>query len=208
MMDKKQNIESLHDQVLTLYRKYGIRSVTMDDVSRNLGISKKTLYQLVEDKYDLIRKVLHHEEKASLEGIDRIQKVQGNAIDELIRVNELVHLHRGALAPNLYYDLQKYYPQLFRDWIERKHKRMYDLVISNLRKGKEEGLYRQELDENAIARLYLSRVESLNGTVLQQDEPPSLPDIRELFIYHIHGICNSKGLEYFSGNLHQFNRVT
>ena len=78
---------------------------------------------------------------------------------------------------------------------------MHALLVSNLLRGKEEGLFRSELNPQFIASLYTARMEMLEHTELLNDsEKKSADFIREIFIYHLHGICNSNGLRYLEAN--------
>ena len=76
---------------------------------------------------------------------------------------------------------------------------MYSLLILNMVRGKKEGIYRSELNHHIIAKLYMARMEMLNSTeVIEDEEIKSMNFFKEILIYHIHGICNSRGLDYFS----------
>ena len=105
----------MKDTILTavaaLFLKYGIRSVSMDDIAHHKGISKKTLYQYFEDKNDLVKQVttmlLEERMKEYLEATD----CSSNAIEELFSIAKLMRKHFRELNPALMYDLQKYHPE-------------------------------------------------------------------------------------------------
>ena len=203
-MEKKLDQDILFEEVLNLYSRFGIRSVTMDDISRELGMSKKTIYQLVKDKEELVHKVLAYENTCSNLLIDQFRESGSNAIDQLIEVNTLMHKTRTQHNPTFYYDLRKYHSKIFFDWIGKKRERMYTLLTQNMIRGKKEGIYRSELNHHIIARLYMARMEMLNSTdVLENEEIKSMDFFKEILTYHIHGICNARGLEYFSQNTNQ-----
>ena len=133
--------------------------------------------------------------------IDQFRESGANAIDQLIEVNTLMHKTRTQHNPTFYYDLRKYHSKIFFDWIAKKRKRMYTLLTQNMIRGKNEGIYRSELNHHIIARLYMARMEMLNSTdVLENEEIKSMDFFKEILIYHIHGICNARGLKYFSQN--------
>lgn len=197
-MEKQIDNHILLEEVLSLYSRLGIRSVTMDDISRQLGISKKTIYQQIVDKEDLVRSVVEYENSLSHKLTEQFRESGINAIDQLIEVNGVMHAARTKHSPTFYYDLKKYHPKIFADWIRKKRERMYSLLIRNMVRGKKEGLYRADLNHHIIARLYLARMEMLNSTdVIEDEEIKSMDFFREILIYHIHGICNSRGLDYF-----------
>lgn len=171
--------------------------MTMDDIARQLGISKKTIYQLVRDKADLIRQVIELDLRLNLDFITGLDTSGHNAIEDLVTINEQMHRHRRHLSPTFYYDLKKYYPELYRKWTSEKRSHLYQIIVANINKGKSEGLYREELMGEVIAGLYISRMERLEQEdSTQGPEVVSDEAIREVFIYHLHGICNRKGLDY------------
>jgi TetR/AcrR family transcriptional regulator, cholesterol catabolism regulator len=175
--------------------KYGIKSVTMDDVSRELGISKKTLYQYVSDKNELVKKVLELEISDRAKDFSKMECPELNAIEEIFEVHKMVRDMLKNYNPSTEYDLRKYYPELFAQLVKVRRERIYNNTLANLAKGKAEGLYRKELNEELIAKLQLSRVEAaFDDKIFTQEELLSPKLFLEMFIYHIRGIANEKGL--------------
>lgn len=194
-------------KVTELFRKYGIKSVTMDDVSRELGISKKTLYQHVADKNDLVAKVMEHEwtEKAGI--FDHLMSKSENAIDQLIKINSYVRFQLKYFSFSLDYDLRKYYSKIWEGFNSKRRKVMYDVVLNNIKRGKSEGIYREDLNEEFISKLYVSRVESIHeGDMISIEDFLSSEVYVEAFVYHIRGIANRKGIEYLERNLHKLSQ--
>jgi len=174
----------------------------MDDLARQLGISKKTIYQLVHDKADLIDQVIELDMQMNKDFITDLDSSGRNAIEDLVTINERMHRQRRYLSPTFYYDLKKYYPELYRRWTTEKRGHLYQIIVANINKGKSEGLYRKELMGEVIASLYVSRMERMElEDTLHEQEAMSDSAIREVFIYHLHGICNRKGLDYLQHQL-------
>lgn len=196
-MEHTTQNEHILNRVLGLYSRYGIKSITMDDICRELGISKKTLYQMVKDKQELINRVIDYEMDLYRKTTDGMKLRELNAIEELIHVNHRIHTSHSIHSPTFYYDLKKYYPDIHARMVDHKRKRMYELTRENLEKGMREGLYRQDLNPHMIARLYMARVEMMsNQDLIEEEESGSLEFIREIFIYHLHGICNENGKKF------------
>jgi len=194
---------------LSLYSKYGIKSITMDDLCRELGISKKTLYQHVTDKQDLIRKVIDYEIELQRKGMEKMFLSEMNAIDELMHVNKQIHLSESIHSPTFYFDLKKYYPVIYTEWVEYKRSRLYEMIMRNLKKGVAEGLFRQDMDARVISKLHMARVEMLHASgIIEENELSTGRFIDEIFKYHIHGICNDKGLKYFRQQFDQSEKQT
>jgi len=104
------------------------------------------------------------------------------------------------------YDLKKYYPEIYQRIVQIRRKGMYESVLANLKRGKAEGLYRSEMREEIITRLQISRLENMYTDVMFSIDDFSTENIfRELFIYHIRGIANEKGIKYLEENLHKFD---
>ena len=190
-----EELNNLLTKVRCLYMKYGIKSVTMDDVARELGISKKTLYQYVNDKNDLVQKVVEMEITDKAAGFSKMRCPDLNAIEEIFEVHKLVQQMLKDYNPSTEYDLRKYYPDLFAQVVKVRRERIYTNTLANLKKGKEEGLYRKELNDELIAKLQLSRIESaFDDKIFTQEELVSPKLFLEMFVYHIRGIANDKGL--------------
>lgn len=176
----------------------GIRSVTMDDVARELGISKKTLYLYVKDKNDLVTKVFTHTSCRFHEHIGSIQQQGLNAIDEMYAIAQFIAAETGKVHPSLYFDLAKYHPQACRIMDEGKQVRVVAMVAANMEKGMREGLYRANINVPLIAKLYVVRFDQAMSMELGRlTERMSMAEINwELFRYHIRGIASKKGMEY------------
>jgi AcrR family transcriptional regulator len=178
-----------------LYMKYGIKSITMDDVARELGISKKTLYQYVTDKDDLVGKFVDNEISMRQEEICKCFRIGYNAIEELFEIsifmNKLMRNQNSATE----YDLKKYYPVHFEKTIKARREGTFNYILVNLKKGINEGLYRKEMNKEVIAKLYLWRSENTHfDELFTIEEFTSIKLFVELINYHVRGIATEKGI--------------
>lgn len=192
MDDKHKNF---FIKVFDLYNRFGIKSVTMDDVSRELGISKKTLYECITDKSELVSHVMQMVYKYHGDKLEEISDSGLNAIEELMEVNRYMTEMVKELNQTLLYDLRKYYPELYNELMEEQRRRMHKAILKNLRKGQEEGLYRKEMNSEIIAKLHMTRMEyrfSHDSFLLNDIDSEQV--MREIFIYHLHGIANENGI--------------
>jgi AcrR family transcriptional regulator len=204
-----EEYNSLLERVSCMYHKYGIRSVTMDDVSRELGISKKTLYQYFIDKNDLVSKIIDLEVTQRNKQFQQIFNNNLNAIEELLEVSKMVNLMLKEYSPAIDYDLKKYYPHVHEKIHLVKSRRMYEMVLQNMKKGKMEGIFREEMNEEVIAKLHVSRIiASTDNSLFSADEFFSSTVFFEVFIYHIRGIANEKGLKILEQNLELLEKTT
>jgi len=200
--------EKILGKVSVLYRRYGIKSVTMDDVAHQLGISKKTLYKYVNDKAELVEKVVEHTRQCNFSGMKNLKGASENAIEQLIKVSQRVNALMKDHSPSYEYDLKKYYPDIFGNLMSARRKLMYESMVANIRQGKKEGVYREELNEEIISKLHLLRMENIQSSeIFREEEMHSAKFFREVFVYHIHGLATSKGLEVLKENIGKLNQL-
>jgi TetR/AcrR family transcriptional regulator, cholesterol catabolism regulator len=193
------------EQVVRLYRRYGIKSVTMDDVAKHLGISKKTIYEFFTDKEDLVKHVLLFEHECRFGILKEIENKEFNAIEELLEVYKMINAMLRDYNPSIEHDIRKYYPNLFVKIREIRRKGMFESVYKNLNQGKKEGLYRKELNSKIIAKLHVFRTESaLENDMFTQEELTSFKMFHEIFVYHLYGILSSEGRAFFDSNFDKF----
>ncbi len=186
------------DEAARIFWTNGIRSVTMDDIARELGISKKTLYLYVKDKNDLVTKVLKHTSCRFHDHIRSIQEQELNAIDEMYAIVQYISQESAKFHPSLYFDLAKYHPDACRIMDDGKQVQVVKQVADNMEKGIREGLYRDNLNVPLIAKLYVVRFDQVMSVEMGRfTEKYSMAEINwELFRYHIRGIASKKGIDY------------
>jgi len=201
-----KELENILQKVAELYQKFGIKSVTMDDVARELGISKKTLYQHVENKYDLVSKVLEFTLQDRDCTIQKIIDKKLNAVEELLEVGIHIVKTIKEYNPSTEYDLKKYYPELYKNLYDYRTKKMHNSILMNIQNGKKEGLFREDMDDEIIAKIQMSRFSNMKSDeFFNPDQVLQPKNILELFIYHIRGIANKKGLEVLEQTLDKIN---
>lgn len=186
------------DETAKVFWKLGIKSVTMDDVATRLGISKKTLYQYVTDKNDLVDRVLKHLSTCYKCDIDLVRARQGqNSIDELYAITTTVAGHMQGIHPSIHFDLEKYHPEAFNNMRTTKRKEIFACMTDNMTRGIKEGLYREDLNIPVIATIYIARFDLVFDGTLFPPETFSMNDLHwEIFRYHVRGIASKKGLDY------------
>jgi TetR/AcrR family transcriptional regulator, cholesterol catabolism regulator len=193
-------------KISELFRTYGIKSVTMDDVAKELGISKKTLYQYVDDKTDLINKLIDYEIEGTEACFNQIINTRQNAIEELFEMNRFIISMLKRYSLSFDYDLKKYYPEIFQKIFTIRRNNILHATLANLKKGKIEGLYREELNEEILARLHISRMENMRSNSLFTAEEINSGEVfKEMVISHIRGIANEKGIKFLEQNMHRLD---
>ncbi len=177
------------------FLRYGVKSVTMDDVARELGISKKTLYQWVPNKSELVQRVLAYFMQQEQEQCEARKQAACNAVEEIFLVIEATARRMQLMKANVVYDLQKYHREAWEKLREYQQGFLYGVVRTNLERGIREGLYRSDLNVDITARLHIATVFQLFDEDLF---PRALYSRQELFkhylTHYLHGITSEKGL--------------
>lgn len=175
-----------------IFKKYGVRSVSMDDIARELGVSKKTLYVCVENKEDLIKKSLTKHIECKKKEIDALVQNATNALDAFVKVGMQVQQEIQHLNPVLMYDLQKYHRDAWLLMEDFQKKMIHTFMLDNIERGIKEGLYRLNLNADILAKCYLVSMPLFGDTDLFRLYAPA--EIHKQFItYHIHGLITDKG---------------
>lgn len=197
------NTETI-EKVWKLFHQYGIKSITMDDVAHELGISKKTLYELFSDKSELVGKVVDRGIENQQIRILNAKKDSQNAIQEVFDVFKVYLQLVKERFPSFEYDLKKYYPIIAAKLNKIKRKEVIENISSNINRGKKEGLYREDLNAEIISRFNFLIVDNLGRQELfTTDEIYSEEFSTQMFLYHLYGILNLKGIKYLNENLNQ-----
>lgn len=203
MENKKQYILK---NVGKLYLKHGIRAVTMDDVAQEFGISKKTLYQFFKDKKDLVSQVVDYYLENPMFNLN--QENLGNSIDRIFALRTHVSQILKHFNNNLEFELKKLYPGLYKKVHVFKRECIYNDMVKNFESGIKDGLYREDLDSDFVARLQLGRMLfTLNpeNEIFSEEETLSMIIFDKVIDYHMHAVCTEKGLNYYK---EQLNRIS
>ena len=178
-----------------LFLNYGFKSITMDDISNHLGISKKTIYQHFENKTKLVEAVTMHVFENISCGISDICSSKKNPIEEIFDIKQFVMEHLKDEKSSPQYQLQKYYPKIFGTLKKKQFEIMQKCVVENLNRGMALGLYRKTLDINFISRIYFHCMTILKDNELFPLNHFSMNTLMDNYLeYHLRGICTEKGL--------------
>lgn len=182
------------DKSKTLFMRYGIKSVTMDDIARHLGMSKKTIYQHVNNKADLINKIMKLDIEEEEQVLIAIRQETNNAIEEMLRVSVHVGEKLQQINPSAAYDLKKYYPKGWELMRSIRHEHIYSIIKDNLSRGVKQGIYRENLNTEVLARFYLGQTELVFDRELFPFPEYKQSEVYLEFVkYHMRGIVSQKG---------------
>ncbi|MCO6461993.1 MAG: TetR/AcrR family transcriptional regulator [Saprospiraceae bacterium] len=191
-MDKTKEI--INKKAIQVFLKYGFRAVTMDDLCKELTISKKTLYRYFSNKEELLKECIHSFQKSKINQADQIIKKAADPIEKIFLVIKSHLDYRDINHVTGFWDLQKYYYDIWNDVVCFNKSYIHNMMIKNMEEGIAAGLYREDLNTEIIAKLFNHRslILSDSGNVLFENYSTK-EVIKELITYHLNGICTDKG---------------
>lgn len=189
--------EYIVEEADKLFCQFGFKSVTMDDIAKHLGMSKKTIYQHFSDKDELVNILIQDKLNAQDCAMDFCAAKAENAVEELFFAITNIHELLSSMNPKLFYDLQKYHPKAWLSFKAFKEKNLGKCILANLERGINEGLYRSEIKTDILAQMRLEQVDLLFNQTNQytMDKYTLVQVMVEITEHFLYGVCNPKGLE-------------
>jgi TetR/AcrR family transcriptional regulator, cholesterol catabolism regulator len=176
----------------------GFKNISMEDLCRRLGISKKTLYRFFWNKSHLLTELNRYIYNQISKRIQQLEQKGLNAIDFLLELSKVTcetHLH---INPEMITEFKTWYPKEYEQYMSLKKELLVKTILRNLENGIKEGFYRKDLKLEIIAHLYFRKIEEFHMLSAEKSAGFTFPDIfRVMFENHIRGIANEKGIAYF-----------
>ena len=196
--------EKIVAEAEALFLRLGIRSVTMDDVARELSMSKKTLYQFFENKEHLVLEVARKHLTEEAADFTNIAEEAENAIDELHRISKCMRRNMSNIHPVTLHDLRKYHPKAFELFSTFKNDFIKGNVENNLKRGIEEGYYRPDIDPEILAIVRVEQVTMMFDAKVFPNPPYDFIRVQmQMFDHFIHGILSEKGRDLYNQFIQQ-----
>ncbi|MBO3698037.1 TetR/AcrR family transcriptional regulator [Roseivirga sp. E12] len=191
--------EKIAERASELMQQFGIRTVTMDDISRDLGISKKTIYQYFKDKKELVNTITSIHLNLEKERFEGTATASENSVHELIMVSQCLRESMKDMKMSLMNELQKFYPEAWQMYEDFKKGVMLESITAVIERGQKEGLFRAEVDPYLIAVMRIEQVQTFIMRNLFPREKYSLYDVQmQLFDHFIHGLFTIEGHQLFN----------
>jgi AcrR family transcriptional regulator len=188
--------------IILKFRNYldhrGIPNVSLKELSKKIDIPLATLRKYAMSEDQLVEKVLEYERR-KFEEIFETHDFEGvNAIDILLTVSREVAGGFIDLSPSITFEVKKYYPDIYQRHFAERVDFIYKKIQINLTKGINQGIYRDDLSIELIARLYLARLSDLHNPDYFPPEQFSFETIfNTMFENFVRSIAKPEGLEYF-----------
>jgi AcrR family transcriptional regulator len=201
--------ERIKLQAAELYMKYGVRSVSMDDIANQLGMSKKTIYQYYADKDELVDAVIIEEISHNENCCEIDRSNSENAVHELFLAMDMVVEMFRSMNPSVLYDIQKYHPNAFVKFHKHKNDYLYSVIRENLVRGIKEDLYREDINIDIISRFRVEIMLLPFNPEFQAKVKHNLAEIEEEIILHyLYGLVNMKGYKLILKYKQERNKKT
>ena len=202
-MDIKQKITSTS---LALFMKYGVKSITMDEIAREASVSKKTIYQHFSDKNHLVFEVTKKELSEDQCFFEGLQAECENAIEEVLKIAVHIREHISQMNPSLLYDLKKYHTKAWDYYNQHKTECYERSVSNNLSRGVEEEYYRPTINVAILSRMRMMQVETaLGGEAFTSTEFNIVEVHMQILEHFIMGVVTEKGLKLYNQYLSNEN---
>ncbi len=170
----------------------------MDDIAREISISKKTIYQYFKDKNDLVSTVTSYHMEHERDEYESIADNSKNAVDELIKVSVCIRKNMKDINPSLVFDLKKYHKKAWDIWIEYKNVFIKNHIVDNLNRGINEGFFRKEIDVEALAIFRVEQVQMTFDNSMYPKDKFSITELQlQLFEHFVYGILTDKGRKLY-----------
>lgn len=177
-----------------LFFRHGVKSITMDDIAKHLGMSKKTIYEQYDDKNHIVTALTVSELNAQMKEMENVRKSSVDAIDELLKGMNCLSNMFTKINPGMLHDLQRFYPMAWAKFREYKEKKMRGFVEDNLKRGIKQELYRKNLNIKVLARLRMEQVEmGFNPDLFPPGEFSTMEVQMVILDHFMHGITTLKG---------------
>ncbi len=198
MGDIDDNKEKLLRGADELFMKYGLRSVSMDDIARHLGVSKKTIYQYFADKDEVVESVAKGHMQRQKEQFERIAMESKNAVEEMVRISFCLKENMRNINPSVLFDMQKYHQSSWNEWLKFKHKFIRENIIRSMKQGIEEGFFRDDFNMEILATMRLEQVQMAFDSSVFPREKFNMAEVQaQLFDHFIYGLFTDKGKKLY-----------
>jgi|688.fasta_scaffold193787_2 AcrR family transcriptional regulator len=184
-----------------LFLKFGFKRVTMDDISNELGMSKKTIYQFFSDKNNLVSETVLRHISMEKNACDCLLHQQENPVAFMLAITDTFGDLKKQINPSVLYDLKKYFKESWDILNKFRVEFIFNQILQNLKEGRDKGFYHSNFDEVLIARFYIHLVDFMINPENYALEKFDFKTIHsEMMKYHLRAICTEKGLKYLEGS--------
>jgi hypothetical protein len=195
----KDRLREILQKAKAYYLKEKIhKNIPVSELCKNLGITKKEYDQYFGSKANLVKKLLQIEREAFMEIFDQYDFEGINAIDILMTVSKEMANRFREMTASISYSLRRLYPRIYQEHFSARSEFIFEKIQINLTKGINQGIYRDDLSIELLARLYISRLIDIHNPEFFPPDKFSFNTLFDVMIdSFIRSIANEKGLVYY-----------
>lgn len=184
-------------RVAELFLEFGAKTLTMDEVAREFGISKKTLYQRYRNKEALLEDVLHLKLQEIIDKMQQLDLEIDNAIDRMLCRDGVIDKAVDSNNTLLIKQLLRYYPSIFSTHMQNFFEKFSDVLIHNIQRGRKQGFYRDDFDERIYSKFFFQLIMSYDSsTFVDVSEIERLEYQNGVMEFYLQAITTEKGKQY------------
>ncbi len=188
--------EQIIEKFIELFRRYGVKNITMDELCSQLGISKKTLYKHFPSKKELLKESARYFTKTRIRKIRNLVEQAPDGVEALFKVVLFILQEVKQVNPALLYEIQKYYPEAHKVFEENFDAPLQKIMEKIIRQGKKEGFFRENINEEIVSHIYIVSKQAILEIKYNLLAKFELSDIiREYLYLFVSGVSTEKGLK-------------
>lgn len=176
-----------------LFRQFGFKSVTMDDVARRAGLSKKTLYQHFDNKDKVVSDTIVWYKCKISDNCKSMLGKSGNAVEAFVKIQQMLDEAHKDVNPLLIFELQRFYPEgylQFRKNLEQDAQQIKD----NILQGIQEGNYRDDIDADLLSKFHIETAMLILHPNMMVKDRYDIQQVNKTITEHfLYGIMTPKG---------------
>jgi TetR/AcrR family transcriptional regulator, cholesterol catabolism regulator len=180
------------------FARFGVRTITMEDIARQAGISKKTIYQEFADKRDLVKEVFSNILEEDRKRLAYILESEDGVIEHLVQTSQMMRERLSSINPLVIMEVQKYFPEAWKIFETFKENTIQTDLVNVIEKGKELGYFRSEIDSQILSRARMNQVTSAFDPVNFTNPEFNFVEEQMVLLDHfLHGIFTEKGRQAY-----------
>ena len=175
-----------------MFLKLGFKSITMDDIAGEMCISKKTIYKFFLNKDLLIEESIAVMHQEIADSIEKISAQNLNAIEENFAFKRMFREMFKTAESSPIYQLKKHYPEIYEKALENQVVISENSFRNNIKKGINEGLYRENINVENYVKFYYLLIFDINENTLLEKEAKEVETLA--LEYHIRAMATLAGI--------------
>ncbi len=193
-----ETLDKILNSSIELFSQYGFKTITMDDIARRAGVSKKTLYQHFANKQEVVSESVTWYKNNTTENCECILDGADNAIEAMVKMLAFFDNLYKRLNPMAIFELQRFFPDAYVKFKDLLIKRDVVMVRDNILQGIEEGVYRPDLNAELLARYRIeTALMALQPNLLVSDRANLISVALEIGEHFMYGIMTEAGVQSY-----------